>query len=419
MKLTTNIIKIAVTVALVMSVGTTVLAAPTEDSLNQQKKQLENQKNKNTQDMQQSQLNVESAENNIKNINIQIDSLDSKIGDLNKIISDTNNKISLKEADIEITQKNVDTTEADIENEQKLLNKRMRFMYKEGYSNYISILISSKNFSDLLTKAEAIASIINYDKKVIKDFTDKKEKLNEAKNTLNKDKNELIAFKQSNVSKLTELQSNMKNLKQLESDVKNKQAYYMSQISDYKTKIDAENKQVQDTIKQLNELALVQNAQIKVQTSDTKINVPTAANAIIAYAYNFLGNPYVWGAEGEIFTQADIDMYRNTDHDLRGMEKLLGKQAFDCSGFTQYVYAHFGINIGRTTYDQINDGTSVNRDNLKPGDLIFFGTPDNPNHVGIYLGNNSFIEAPYSGSVVRISALNNSYDYLTAKRILN
>jgi len=66
--------------------------------------------------------------------------------------------------------------------------------------------------------------------------------------------------------------------------------------------------------------------------------------AIVSYASNFLGTPYLWGGTSP--------------------------PGFDCSGFTQYVYAHFRISIGRTTFEQINNGIQVSRDNLQPGDVI-------------------------------------------------
>jgi len=114
----------------------------------------------------------------------------------------------------------------------------------------------------------------------------------------------------------------------------------------------------------------------------------TSSNAIVAYAESFLGTPYEWGANGP-----------NT---------------FDCSGFTKYVYAHFGISIGRTTYDQITEGQYVSRGNLQPGDLVFFGS-GSPHHVGMYIGNNSYIHAPKTGDVVKISQLTRT-DYMSARR---
>ncbi len=417
MMLTGRITRIAMSAALVLSIGTTVYAQPTVDSLNRQKQQLENQKNQYNQNVQQSQLNADSAEKDINNLNMQIDQLDSKLGKLTRTISDTKAKISAKEVEIQVSQKNLDKAEADIKSEQDLFNKRMRAMYVAGPDQYISVLFSSKDFNDFLTRIQGIVSIINFDNKIIKDLSDKREKINASETALKKDRAELLAYKQDNESKLAELQNNMKQQQQLIADAKKRQAYYISQISDYKSKVEEQNKQVQDTIKQLQALALAQTqTQAKAKESSRGgVTVQAAPNAIIAYAYNFLGDPYVWGAEGEPFTQADIDMYKGTDHDVSSMRSLLGRQAFDCSGFTQYVYAHFGIRLSRTTYTQINEGTSVSRNNLQPGDLIFFGSWDDPSHVGIYVGNNSIIEAPYSGGVVRVRALG---DYLTARRIL-
>lgn len=412
MKLTSRITRIVVSVAIVMSVGTTVFADPTIDSLNQQKKQLENQKNQNNLNMQKSQLSADSAQKDIQNLNMQIEMLDSKIEGLNRTISDTKTKISAKEADIQVSQKNYDAAEADIKNEQNLFNKRMRAMYIAGNDQYISILLSSKDINDFFTKTQAIVSIVNFDNKVIKNLSDKKEKIKVAGAALKKDRDELLSFRQDNESKLAQVQSNIQQQRQLVAEAKSRQAYYMSQISDYKNKIAAQDKQVQDTIKQLQALALAQSK------SDVG-NVPAAPNAIVAYAYTFLGDPYVWGAEGEIFTKADINIYRNTNHDLTGMEKLIGRQAFDCSGLMQYVYAHFGIHLSRTTYTQIHEGTPVDRNNLKPGDLVFFGTYSDPHHVGMYVGNNCYIQAPFSGDVVRVSSLDDSDEYLCARRIIN
>lgn len=113
-------------------------------------------------------------------------------------------------------------------------------------------------------------------------------------------------------------------------------------------------------------------------------------NAIIAYASNFLGTPYLWGGT----TPA----------------------GFDCSGFTQYVYAHFGISIGRTTFNQINDGVPVSKENLQVGDLVLFGTFANPHHVGIYVGNNNYIHAPHTGDVIKVSPISRS-GFIIGRRV--
>jgi len=114
---------------------------------------------------------------------------------------------------------------------------------------------------------------------------------------------------------------------------------------------------------------------------------------VVAYAKQFLGTRYVYGANGP--------------------------NAFDCSGFTCYVFRKFGINLPRRSIDQRYVGVAVSKSNLAPGDLVCFGSPG---HVGIYIGNGQFIHAS-SGSRKRvvIDNLSSSYyqkRYVCARRVL-
>jgi cell wall-associated NlpC family hydrolase len=90
---------------------------------------------------------------------------------------------------------------------------------------------------------------------------------------------------------------------------------------------------------------------------------------------------------------------------------------FDCSGFTRFVYAHFGIVLPHYSGGQFALGRRVARAKLRPGDLVFF---DGLGHVGIYVGRNRFIHAPHTGTRVSIDALSGWYRsrYDGARRLL-
>jgi cell wall-associated NlpC family hydrolase len=96
-------------------------------------------------------------------------------------------------------------------------------------------------------------------------------------------------------------------------------------------------------------------------------------------------------------------------------------EGFDCSGFTQYVFARHGLALPREARDQFKSGEPVTRNHLRPGDLLFFTTTaPGPSHVAINLDGNQFVHAPNSNGVVRVEQLDARFwsrRYLGARRI--
>src|SRR5438874_9602526 len=93
--------------------------------------------------------------------------------------------------------------------------------------------------------------------------------------------------------------------------------------------------------------------------------------------------------------------YRNGGSDPKG---------FDCSGFTQWVFAQHGIALPREVDDQFKVGKKITLDDLKPGDLVFFHTVSRgASHVGIFVADDQFVHAPSSKGVVRVESINSSY----------
>ena len=121
------------------------------------------------------------------------------------------------------------------------------------------------------------------------------------------------------------------------------------------------------------------------------VKVYTPGSKILETAYTKLGSPYVWGATGP--------------------------NSFDCSGFTSWVYRQHGISLSRTAQAQSQGGKAVDRADLQPGDLVFFGSSTSRiTHVGIYVGNGQMVHSPQTGDVVKVSSLNRNY--VCARRYL-
>lgn len=104
--------------------------------------------------------------------------------------------------------------------------------------------------------------------------------------------------------------------------------------------------------------------------------------------------------------------YRNGGSDPSG---------FDCSGFTQYVFAQYGVSLPRGVREQYQLGKPVDAQDLAPGDLVFFSTTDpGASHVAIVIGSDQFVHAPSSAGVVRVERLRSSYwsqRYVGARRM--
>jgi cell wall-associated NlpC family hydrolase len=91
------------------------------------------------------------------------------------------------------------------------------------------------------------------------------------------------------------------------------------------------------------------------------------------------------------------------------------RSGFDCSGFTRFVYAHFGIALPHYSGSQYDMGRRVSEAGLRPGDLVFF---DGLGHVGIYIGHGRFIHAPHTGTSVSIDTLSHHGRFDGARRLL-
>lgn len=97
-----------------------------------------------------------------------------------------------------------------------------------------------------------------------------------------------------------------------------------------------------------------------------------------------------------------------------------GPSGFDCSGLAQYVYSKAaGMELSRSTYSQVKQGKKVSMQNLKPGDLLFWGSSSAPYHVGIYVGNNQYVHAATPAQGVVKDSLSSYFYPSVAKRVLD
>lgn len=419
-----KVLSALLTATLLFSIGMPAFATPNEEVIENQAK-------------------YDELTAKIDEITGQVYALDAEIEPLMETIE--NNKAEVEEIKIEVenTEKEIETTKADIEKSEEVLGKRIREFYKSGGQvNYLTLLFSAESFNDLISKIDSTTRIVNIDKELIAELEEKKANLNEKVTVLEERKAEVIKLTEESEAALDELNAKKAEqeiaIEQLNAEQEEFEKNYLS-VSE--RKLVAHQQSVLETSNDKNELQAaidqltsirdnqIKSEIVKQEISDSiyygtikleeiieaeeakeaeeaakaaaqqQISSPNrgeitsgtassaSGNAIVSYAYNFIGTPYVYGATGP--------------------------DAFDCSGFTSYVYANAaGINITRTTYSQMGVGTPVSYDQLQPGDLVFTYGGD---HVGIYVGGGQYIHAPQPGDSVKVSNITSFY---SARRVL-
>lgn len=269
------------------------------------------------------------------------------------------------------------------------LGNVLKSHYEDGMTTYLAMLFEATSVSDFIDRADKIQMIVGTYSKLQKDIVSLNETMNHQK--------ELIKQKQ------TTIQDSIQNKAQTQQAMQqtlDKQQIVLDQLSTdervmLKSSLTAQAKvsRVQQLIQQeAIEAAYAakdnsSNTTISRGASDAPgvagtVKVSGGAQQVLSYGARFLGTPYQWGG--------------------------VTPAGFDCSGFTQYVYRNAGISLSRTSQDQIHNGVSVGRSDLRAGDLVFFHTdrsnPSSISHVGIYVGNNTMINSSNGGV---------SYDDLT------
>lgn len=346
-----------------LSFNTYVLADPNSNSVEEQQKIISQNKEA-----------VDKVNKSANSIQSNIDALDNEIQATNNQISNNKTKVAEIQKDIRTAEGNIKDAEDKLKLEQDQYSGRIRAIYvnsrKDGSNGYISILLSSRNMSDFLSKISTVKRLSQLDNKIKKDLIKQQKEIEKKKDDLEAENNKVTALLNENTQKLAKLNSDKQNLTELYAKEKSEASKYQAKIN---AATDAANKMRESV------------PTFIPSRGATSIS----SNAVVAYASNFMGTPYVYGGNGP--------------------------ENFDCSGFTKYVFAHFGIGLNRVAADQARQGTPVT--DLQPGDLVFFGSSmGSIHHVGIYVGNGCYIHAPHSNSYVQISSLDGS-DYYCARRV--
>lgn len=318
----------------------------------------------------------------------KIEKLDTQIVELMLLVEKNEQRQSVIQEEIKVKTEEVDKQIEEIEKEQEAFSQRLRAMYIANSDNtLLQILLQSESLGDLISRANAVKKVSEHNTEIIASLKDKRDELEIAKKELENKEFEIEKIIAENNESLQKLDEQKAEQAVLFDELKIQEEMFASKIRTLESEIDdIEEQRRQEELRR-------QEEERRRQEEANRPKPPTTENngggnvdygsgigsEIVNYAMNFLGVPYVWGGSTP--------------------------SGFDCSGFTQYVYRQFGIYISRTTYTQMYDGKRISRSELIPGDMVFFGSYNAPHHVGIYVGGNQYIHAPYTGTVIQVNQM--------------
>jgi cell wall-associated NlpC family hydrolase len=278
---------------------------------------------------------------------------------------------------------------------ERTIERRVVDLYTSGQESTLEVILGAKSLDDVITRVDNAKSVSNGDAAV----------LGQVKQFRAAVKRSGAILKHAHDAQVRVVAARAAAKHQLESKIAEQQRLYASVQGEIKRLVAQQHaRQLQLAQEAQARLAQEQAAQSQQQNttivgitaatpqSDTVVAPPPTHGNVIDYAMSQLGTPYVWGGAAP--------------------------GGFDCSGLVMWAYAQVGVSLPHSSYAMWNYGVPVSRDQLAPGDIVFF---DGLGHVGLYIGGGQFIEAPHTGDVVKISSLDSGWyaaTYVGARRIL-
>ena len=372
---------------------TPVLAAPSVDDLKKEKA---------------------AKQNEVSSLQSQLTTLMGKVNTLESELIQTGEDITKAQSDLVVAQKK--------EKEQyAAMKKRIKYMYEAGNDSAFETLVTSDDFTDLLSKAEYVQNVHSYDRKQLQEYVETKQQISDLKDSLEKDQKELES-KQAEYEKQGDNLNNLITSKSaevanLDSEIQAAAEAAAKEAAERAAKEAAEKAAKEATKKQQASAANnstssnrnnsttsnnttsnknntsnttrpsrpsgnnTSSSTTKPSGNNTSSNTTSGSNAnggtIVSRAYSQLGKPYEWGA--------------------------YGPNSFDCSGFVSYCLTGSYTRLGTTL--TFMGWTRVS--NPQPGDVVTTAT-----HCGIYIGNGQMIHAPHTGDVVKVGPVQSGMIYV-------
>ena len=326
----------------------------------------------------------------------QVQQLDSSLERAVEAYNLATVKLNRVRADLKANHAQLQVTKQSLRRAQETLSARLVSLYTSGgQSDSLEVLLGASSLDDLVNRFNTANRISAQDSRVLTQVVHLENEVKAREVRLKHANAEAAALVRQRASDRASIEGQLSARRTLLSSIRGEIAHLQAQEAARQVQLRRElAARVAAQQQQAPATALASTVAPVVSSDGGSAPVgpapPPTHSSVVSIAMHYLGTPYVWGGASP--------------------------SGFDCSGLVMYVFSQVGVSLPHSSYAQYGMGSPVSRDQLQPGDLVFF---DGLGHVGIYVGGGSFIHAPHTGDVVRISSLSGWYasTYVGARRI--
>ncbi len=338
--------------------------------------------------------NVDAKRAQAQNVLDQIQEIDSQLSHAVEAYNLANVKLDGINADLKANARHLTIAKSSLRNAQAHLSARLVSLYVNGgEGNALEVLLGAESLDDLLNRMDAVERVSDQDTRVLGEVKTFGTEVKQRKLRLDRARTAQAQVVAERAGQRRSIEGQFAERQRMLSSIKSEIASLQAAVRLRQQRLTAQAQaRVAATSVQRQPAEPVETA-FEPSAAKALVAAPPARyGGVVGIAMQYLGIPYKWGGASP-------------------------ETGFDCSGFLLYVYAKVGVSLPHNAAMQYGLGTAVSKDQLEPGDLVFF---DGLGHNGMYIGGGQFIHAPHSGDVVKISSLSDSWyarTWVGARRI--
>ncbi len=327
----------------------------------------------------------------------QIRSIDSQLSHAIEDFNLANVRLAKVDAELKTNARHLVLARSSLKGAQTHLSERLVSLYVNGgEGTAMEVLLGAESLDDLLNRVEAVDRVSAQDARVLKEVKAFKAEVQKRKAKLKQARIVQAREVAARADRKASIEGQLRERESMLASIQDQIASLQAAEARRQERLQAEARARVASLTQTRQAQGVETQSVDTTSATTSPEVTTSAPAsryggVVGIAMQFLGVPYVWGGASP--------------------------SGFDCSGLIMYAYAQIGVSLPHHAASQYGMGSAVSKDQLAPGDLVFF---NGLGHAGIYVGGGQFIHAPHSGDVVKISNLSDSWyaqTYVGARRI--